>query len=336
MVDRKVTANRIVAAQTLLDSVQGFYVAEALFQLLQAGVLSHLQKPHSSKEIADSLALCQKTLRDFLDFVSRCSDVIQVDKKGRYRLGAYPTETLYFQLEKFVGCYGPSIRGLANLLQGGKGNEPSQAALARAFASVRAGNDLMISVLTRAQVFTLLDLGCGTGSLLVDMAMKNPRFEGYGFDSNRDMYTVGVTRVRKAGLTRRVHIKCADARKARKILGSKRAASIDALCGRSFLNQFFMNGGETVGKVLRALRRSFPGRNAWFVDYYGELPARHNFEDSRLGLLQDACQIVSGQGIPPADRDQWRDIYREAGCTLTDSEDFQSDGIRWFIHQVLL
>lgn len=192
----------------------------------------------------------------------------------------------------------------------------------------------MTQLIAAAGISALLDLGCGSGSLLVHLARRSPRFRGFGIDSNPSMCRFARRAAREQGVARRVMIRMGNAENAERILGRRVIDSIDGIVGRSFLNACFRRGNADATEMLKQLRTLFPGRTAWFVDYYGELgePSRGG-PQRRLGVLQDVVQAISGQGLPPSDQKGWRAVYRKAGCEMVRSYDFDGD-IRWFVHVV--
>jgi hypothetical protein len=104
------------------------------------------------------------------------------------------------------------------------------------------------------------------------------------------------------------------------------------LHGRSILNEFFREGPGQVVELLRTLRRSFPGRLFFAVDYYGALSRPGGGTDSYDGLLQDVVQALSGQGVPPPDLEGWMPIYEDAGCKPIHVYQGSAPGLNWFVH----
>jgi hypothetical protein len=77
----------------------------------------------------------------------------------------------------------------------------------------------------------------------------------------------------------------------------------------------FTDGHYQAVKWLRGLRQVLPGRPLLIADYYGRL-GQKRVRLSRETLLHDFAQVISGQGVPPANASQWRAIYSRAGCQL--------------------
>src|SRR5262245_30665407 len=118
----------------LLEAIQGYYAAEVLLQFNRLGILATLTKPTTADGIAKRHGLDCKLLTALLEFVSRTTEVLLRDCSGRYRLGRPNLPEMAFQLEKFVGAYGPSLCQLQQLLSGRRIPMVDQKALASAFA----------------------------------------------------------------------------------------------------------------------------------------------------------------------------------------------------------
>jgi SAM-dependent methyltransferase len=186
-------------------------------------------------------------------------------------------------------------------------------------------------------VSCLLDLGCGPASLLVDLAQRNPNFYGVGIDGSKEMCVQARRTAQEGGVTQRIDIRRGDASNLSQWCPVSLRKRIDSLHGASFLNEFFGQGERQVINVLRTLSRTFPGRTAWFVDYYSSIGQRKDKRKAAsfpLALLQDLAQVVSGQGVPPPDAANWRRLYRQAGCRLVRIMEFENPNIRWFVQEV--
>lgn len=326
--------------QGILDAIQGYYGTALLLQFHRLGILHKLASPSSAKTIAKEHGINVTVTEQVLEFLARTTDVIEQMRDGRFRLGSTPRIELSFQLEKFAGAYGPTVYALGDMTRkGGDGKaRVDQHALAVAFIETRNFLSPYIpELIGQSGVNCLLDLGCGTASMLIELGKRNKNFQGIGVDANQTMCRFARKAIREESLSHRIKIKHADGRDLRNCLSAAQRKQVEALHGRSFLNEFFAAGDRDVIEVLRRLRTLFHGRIAWFVDYYGELGQRvRPRSDCQLTLLQDVVQSLSGQGVPPPDIRSWRRIYRKAGCQLRREHEFQGPGIRWFIHEVEL
>jgi SAM-dependent methyltransferase len=317
-----------------LGALQGYYAIEILVQLHKLGILKLLEKPKTARRLAELLGLNGRMLDCLLQFVARSTDLFECSN-GSYSLKSGSSAQMRFQLEKFSCAYAPSLQHIARLLRKNKAPRVDDLALARAFASFEESGEPVATMARKAGVKRLLDLGCGPAWLLVALAGADPRFEGFGIDKSRAMCRVARRNVRQTVQDSRIHIKAGDARRPEKLLSAVQRSGIEAVHGSSFLNEFFASGENGVIEVLRHLRRQFPGRIAWFVDYYGELGSeRGRLRQHRLTLLQDVAQIASLQGVPPSRLQDWERIHKKAGCRLMEVQEFQSDEIIWFIHTV--
>ncbi len=321
----------------LLTAIQGNYACEVAIGLIKTGVFDLLNVAWEVSFLAEYLGLDAKLLGLSLDFLERTTDLVERDGVGRYRIGSSSPAEVVFQLQKFVGAYGGSVRSLHGALRGRpKGKAVNESALAAAFSAVGNVSSKVTKQLQQAGCRSLLDIGCGPASLSIEMALADDQFRGIGLDSSNAMCRLAKSRVRSSGVSSRVQIYCADVRQICRLLDPQKRLQIDALHGRSLLNAFFGRGQNAACALLRKLRLAFPGRTAYFVDYYSELGTFRPKGNFRLAQIHDLAQLASGQGIPPHDREGWHSLYRRAGCELLSGDDIQGDDIRWFIHAVRL
>jgi SAM-dependent methyltransferase len=328
--------------QGLIDALQGYYATIILLELRRIGLLSQIVKPNTPEKLARELGVDLAMTRGLLDFLALTTNVVRKTGRGAYQLNDPGYAELSFQLEKFAGAYGPATEAIGETLQYPEkcADHVDRRALATAFSEVESFRSSFVADLISASgVSCLLDLGCGPASLLVDLALKNPAFHGVGIDASVFMCRQARHAARAAGVTRRIEIRHADARNLSQWLSPALRARVDGVHGSSFLNEFFGWGELEAVKMLRELSRSFPGRKAWFVDYYSSIRQRkgnRKAADFPLALLQDLAQIVSGQGVPPANVTSWRRLYKRTGCRSVRVHEFESENIRWFIQEVTL
>jgi SAM-dependent methyltransferase len=327
--------------RSLLDVVEGFYLSEAVDFLHRSRLLDQLAAPRAPAELAASTGFEEERLALVLEYVARRSDVVD-EVEGRYRRGgAYGDGALLaFELDQYLGAYGPNVRRLHEALS----SRQSASSLvdrdrhARAFGRLeRPSFSMLPGVLAGLEVHRLLDLGCGTGSLLLAMARADSGFRGWGIDASPAMCARAGERLAAAGCDDRVAVLEGDATDPAAVLaaaGDGVAAEVEAVTAASLVNELCGDGGRPAVEWLRKLRSVLPGRLLVIADYYGRL-GRGSVPASRKVLLHDLVQVLSGQGVPPADLAGWRRLYEEAGCRLLDAHDGEGE-IPWLIHLVRL
>ena len=322
----------------LLGLIEGHYASEIVLGLVRSGILDRLLDEPRVEVVARAGHTDPTLLHKKLDFLSRTTDLIENVGPGRYAVGNYSLAEISFQFQKFIAAYGRSVQHLAaSDTQPTEGAHVDEKALAAAFSTVHAIPAKLTERLRRDGYRRMVDIGCGPASLLVEMALRDSEFCGLGVDRSTAMCRVARERISQIGLASRVRVVRGDARDIGNILDSRARRRIDAIHGRSLLNAFSSRGANSPIALLRRLRSAFPGRIAFFVDYYGELgwppTSRRQY---RLGQIHDIAQLASGQGVPPTSCQQWRAVYRAAGCRMISAEEIRGSDIRWFIHEVRL
>jgi hypothetical protein len=330
-----------VSKRSFLEAIAGNYCTAILLQLKRHKILSELKEWRTAEELAKKLHFDPFVLGVLLEFVAGNSEIIARSKNGKFKCVLNRRKMLEsgFCLEKFVGAYGVAVRNIEGVLGGSPGGKVvDRLALASAYAELGVIRSPVIAgAVERNRISCLLDLACGTSSFLIELGLQNPAFRGYGIDSNPAMCRISKSRLRALKLSRRVQIRQGDARNIQACLKSREMREIEAVHGKSLLNEFFARGSEGAVRVLRNLSLALPGRVAWFVDYYGRLGSGARTNRRFLyASLQDIAQLLSGQGIPPPDDRAWRKIYAQAGCRLLEARAFHEESISWFIHTVRL
>ncbi|MFB7619147.1 methyltransferase domain-containing protein [Kitasatospora sp. NPDC056181] len=301
---------------TALDLVEGFHLAHAVAALHEEGILAALDRPGPAEHLAERAGLDAAWLATLLDYTAARTELLEHTPDG-YRATPHYDAHARGLLDQYIGAYGPNARQLRALLR-----EPRHAAATvdRArHADAFAGFDrspalgLMAEVIAQLGLGRLLDLGCGTGTLLMDLAGRDPDFTGWGVDANAAMCGRARRRLAEAGLAGRVTVLHGDCSHLESAPAAGIREQVETLSAASLLNEFFADGRAAAVGWLRRLRELFPGRALIVADYYGQV-GRREPPWPRMHALHDVVQVISGQGVPPGDRAGWVEVYQEAGC----------------------
>ena len=259
----------------LLAALTGHAVSRILYTLDRGGILEQLFEPTHVEALADDKGVDRTWLADVLEFVAAVGGVVRSLGDGWYAIppDCNERERLGFQLSKFVGAYGPCLDEA--------GSSPSaigHVALADGFVQFASrmrrtvGSSTAATILREvAAASMILDLGCGPGSLLVELAVADPLFEGLGVDASEAMCLAARGEVEAAGVSARVRILCGDGLAVLAELPPSELEGIKAVHAGSYFNAMFGDGTTGVVQALRTLRGLLPGRVLVVSDYYGRL-----------------------------------------------------------------
>jgi SAM-dependent methyltransferase len=256
-------------------------------------------------------------LRGVLVYVAARTDVIR--RKGRtFAATRHYESEARFLLDLYVGAFRPNAIRLRDVLRNPRlgATVVDRARHARTFERAGGSAARPIAALIRAlQLTHVLDIGCGSGDLLVQMGAADPNFVGWGIEMNPALCRAARARVRAACLTRRIHVIEGDSRRLGAVLPRAVRGEVTGVTACQVANELFRSGVDAAIAWLRGIRKTLPGRPVLINDYYGRLgtstQGRH-----RQTLLHDYAQLISGQGIPPPRLQDWRAIYADGGYRL--------------------
>ena len=317
--------------------LEGFFAGCLLRELFSAGMFERLRSPTAPPDLALALHYDEAALRSSLEFLARTTRTLERVRGGRYRLGPdLRSAAGIVSVAKFLGAYGPAAFRARSSWRSARraAQHVDRGALASAFSLAPRDPAAVIDLVRKRARTGLLDLGCGTGSLLATVCKRGGPL-GWGIDESHAMCRAARCALRRYGLNRRVRVRCADATRPTRVLDSAERAQVDVIHAASLFNALMRPPARAV-RLLRALRRTYPGRTLINVDYLGVLTRPQDRPPLRGATLQDIAQVLSGQGIPPQSHDGWAHLYRDAGCTLTDVVEVRTTGLRWFVHTVTL
>jgi SAM-dependent methyltransferase len=299
------------------DLVEAFQLSQAVAALHDLELFKALKKPATADELSARYGLDAGLLRGVLEYVVARTDLLRKSGERFVTTRSYTGESR-FLLELYVGAYGGNAAQLTKLLR-----DPSVAPKAidrirhaRAFEAVEGSTlGVLPEIIRRLEFNNVLDLGCGNGALLLELARQDSDFVGWGIDLNPAMCRVARARIRAARLGKRVRVLMGDCRNLSSVLPTKLSAIVRAVTACNVANEMFNDGHSRAIAWLRDMRKVLAGRPLLIADYYGRLGHKKG-RLSRETLLHDYAQLISGQGVPPSNAAVWSSIYSRAGCRL--------------------
>jgi SAM-dependent methyltransferase len=310
------------------DLAEAFHLAHAVNYLVDAGLLDDQEYPVD--KLAAARGLDPVVLGGMLEFLAARTDLVSRGETG-FRVGPGLGPAERGVIDQYVGAYGPNVAALPDILSGAVNGRSltDRVRHARAFADTSgAGAALLPDLLGKLGLGHVLDLGCGSGELLAELAGRDPAFQGHGVDANPAMIDVAWARGLPAD---RVRFSVGDVTDPQTCVPDDVRAGTEVLVASNLLNEFFGTSGAAAG-WLRLLGGAFPGRLLVVVDYYGVLG--HSAEPPPHLALHDWIQLISAQGVPPPNLGGWQSEYRQADCQLLHA--IQDSKKSVFIHLVRL
>jgi SAM-dependent methyltransferase len=314
------------AKWNVFDLVEAYQLSRAVAVLNDLSVFQS-QTPFSAKQLAAKHGLDAMLLAGVLEYVALRTDLLRRTVRQEF---VVTRKNSRFLIDLYTGAYGSTAEQLAEILR-----DPAIAPAsvdrvryARAFESlVSAALGILPDVISALEFNYTLDIGCGNGDLLAELARRNPSFVGWGIDSNPAMHKLA-----RAG--KGVRFLKADGTRLREEIPESVRSQIRSITCCNFANEMFAEGERQAIKWFRELHKLFPGRPLLNCDYYGRLGRTKNRKQQRETLLHDYAQLISGQGIPPATMAEWRSIYSKAGCRLVHV--IEDSSTTRFIHIIAL
>ncbi|MDI9342372.1 MAG: methyltransferase domain-containing protein [Sediminibacterium sp.] len=314
--------------KNIYDLIEAHYLLTILKHLYKKGFFKNPDRP---KRIAQYFGN-----RWLFDLVRKQTDLIgRVNATHCYVSGDYHTYlNSGFLIDKFIDGF--------NVLEPG-GELPLLSVNAERFgqafekASAYQNNTIQLSLLKQLGARHLLDLGCGKGKLLYEFCNASANHEGTGIDQNDHLLKAARQQFKSASLKKRITFYKGDVSRVSTYLTKEQIKSVDVIYGASILNEF-CEQEETLKRFLIHLRSLFKGKYLIVLDYYGVLnTAKANQRSLQPAYIHDIMQLLSGQGVPFRNRQQWFSIYKQAGCTpVFHFEPEAGKGNNWFIHVVKL
>lgn len=188
------------------------------------------------------------------------------------------------------------------------------------------GTELISDLIRKHDARAVLDLGCGTGGLILDLCQLDPRLRGVGLDIAPEPIEFAARRAKEAGISGRASFLVADA--FRPDEWPAEAATCDLFVAVGALHEHFRDGEAAVVSLLRGygelLRR--PGAKAFIL---AEPELYHDAADADFFLVH----VLSAQGMP-RQREDWLKVIAAAGLDCQRVYAVPGTGFRFAYYEV--
>jgi SAM-dependent methyltransferase len=224
----------------------------------------------------------------------------------------------------YVGGYGPLLGNLGPALRGEVSlDDPAVKRLARAVAGGTEDINCVhtvpavIQMLRQSRARFVLDLGCGTGGFLVQIAKLEPSLSGIGIDVEPEAIDGARENARQQCVDGRLEFRCAAVGTKPIDVPAELLEQVDTISCMFLLHEFGRHGEQAIVDIVASLVRQFPGRRLIVLESDparppgpGQKPAAH------FGQLDYwFVHPLSLQG-PPMPPEMWEQVFVNAGARL--------------------
>ena len=195
--------------RSAFDLAEAFHLAQAVATLHELGILDELaHHPSTAGAIATRHRLDGALLEGVLEYVAARTDIVR--KKGQtFAATRHYEGGARFVLNLYLGAFGQNAIRLRDVLRNPRlgATVVDRARHAQTFERAAGTAARPIASLIRGlQLTHVLDVGCGSGELLLQLGAADPNFVGWGIEMNPILCRAVRARVRRARLTRRIHV----------------------------------------------------------------------------------------------------------------------------------
>jgi len=164
----------------------------------------------------------------------------------------------------------------------------------------------------------VMDIGCGAGDFLIQLALRWPDGAGIGIDMNAEAIAEAGANAERCGVSDRLSFHQARLSAEPMSISNGMFDKVDTLTAMYLLHEFAGRGGsQAITAALSQLRRQFPGRTLLMLEGERADPAALEAAPPRTYAQLDYSFIhpLSRQG-PLRTPAEWEGIIRAAGARL--------------------
>jgi SAM-dependent methyltransferase len=322
----------------LVDTLSGFYATRAIDTLFTTGVLAELIAGRSLSDACAERKIDRLLAYYLVRYVILTTDLLVSQDDGEHcALGeGYEPNDVAHLIDLYAGAFGPCADRLpAMCLDPTSGASHVDTKRHAAAFGTRAGDvgPYLPSIIEELEIGFLLDLGCGGGAMLRQLASANEVFHGIGVDVNPEVIAFAGASL-PAACQGRISFKVGDLMELASILDPQEIANVQAVSFRSVANGFFgWDEQRNFSALLDVLKSLFPARLLFIADYLPQLNAEDaDAEPSHRTLIHDFAQVASSQGLPPPSHEKWFEVYRKHDLNVIGFYGYGDEHIKHFIH----
>ncbi len=310
----------------------GYMSLQLLFALTETGVFDYLLKhPEgvSAKELAGAFNLSEKLLKSVCDFLWVVNpSFISFDGQG-YRLGEKGKNA--GQKLNFTRAYKEVFDVLVPLLQGTMqyGSDVVRRGQYLQIASDIFNKSSLPVIAEYAKNISprvMVDLGSGSGNLLLHLASLLPASQGYGIDNDPETVGISEKNIKAGGMENRIKIILEDV--TRPSSWSKGIPRPEFFSAVTVWHEFLRDGEAGIIVLWREYKSLFPGAYFLMVEFDAvptekliNLPPS-SFKD--VAIFYQFTQVISNQGDPQP-QEKWIKLIKEAGITLLEIKSLENN-----------
>ncbi|NUT45889.1 MAG: methyltransferase domain-containing protein [Saccharothrix sp.] len=230
----------------------------------------------------------------------------------------------------YVDAYGPVLHRIGDLLDGSARydvdvrRDTEQLGLRCEVLFRSFGADLVRNLAAEYGSRGVLDLGCGTGGLLLDLVTADPDLTGVGLDIAADAIALAATRAEAAGVTDRLRFVQGDAFAPHTWPAEVDRCDLYVAVGA--LHEHFRDGDQAVVDLLSTYAdRLREGRKLLLCE-----PELHvDAADADFYLVH----VLTEQGFPQP-RARWQEVIAAAGLTCERIFSAPNTGFRFAYYEI--
>lgn len=257
------------------------------------------------------------------------SEELLAEPRGLFEL-LYAYEPVFVELEAMLRGqkkYGPDVRRRTRWVGLGSGRLCRQLPY-----------PVMIDMVVRHGRKHVLDLGCGDGAFLMELAGRSPAVRGLGIDVDPPVVQLANEQIEARGLSSRLRATVADMFELAAAcsaagpgpLSTRQREEVDCLTACDTFHEYLWTGDERVVELLKGLKAAFPAAIMVVGEFCKQSHASLRKRPTAF-LEHHLFHQLTNQRIESADR--WREIFHRAGLNVREEKVFDLVGHGYFVLQ---